>query len=53
MSPLYGDMTKKEVAEEFARLIVPKLREKLAEEELKKKQVKNRKNKQNSSSDRK
>ena len=30
-------MTKEEVAKEFARLIVPKLREMLAEEELKKK----------------
>ena len=53
MSPLYGDMTKEEVAKEFARLIVPKLREMLAKEELKKKKVKNRKKKQNSSSDRK
>ncbi len=52
MSPLYGEMTKEEVAKEFARLIVPKLREMLAAEELKKKKkTKNRKKKQNSSSE--
>ena len=47
MSPLYGEMTKEEVAKEFARLIVPKLREKLAEEELKKKKKTSNKKKEN------
>jgi len=46
MSPLYGDMTKEEVTKEFARLIVPELREMLAEEELnKKKNTSNKKKK--------
>lgn len=56
MSPLYSDsMTKKEVAEEFTRLLIPHLREKLEQQELEKQnsKSKSREKKENISSDKK
>ncbi len=44
---LYGDMTSEEVQQEFARLLVPKLRERLDEEENSEEEKKNSKKKPN------
>ena len=53
MSPLYDNMTKKEVIEEFARILVQIIRRRLAQQELEKEKNKSNstKKKENNSSD--
>jgi hypothetical protein len=47
MSPLYGDMTKAEIAKEFAKLIAPEIREMLDKKELETKKCNRQKRKRN------
>ena len=53
MSPLYDNMTKKEVIEEFARILAQIIRRRLAQQELEKEKNKSNstKKKENNSSD--